>query len=355
MASVEFKYLSAELYRHPGEREARARLEKIPGFKKALGVLIDNSGIQAERQAQIASTVRVGPGVYPELADVWNGVQQQFGLNGIPLHVAGRMPQSVQLCGGSDHPSVILGGGLLSSLPKDEMTALLAMQAGSIRLGNADLMAASDFSRWFMDFYGIAGAPAVLPAWGLENWRRHALFSADRAASLALGSPDGVLALLAREAGAGEKTWGGLARPDDLRLQGVEALSLQGDWSNSRLRRFVLAMNRQNTVALIRRVDMLDWFASGAPARILAGDMTEPEGTGSAGAAATAEEDKDPALAYWGEFAGQPQDDRVGGAAREIFGSALSELRDKAEKGLGSFLKAGEAFWNVLQEENKKN
>lgn len=354
MADVEFKYLNAELYRHPGERAARARLEKFPGFKKAVDALIDYSGIEAERQAEIASMIRVGPGVYPVLADLWNGLQQQFGLNGIPLHIAWDLPQPIILRGGNDHPSVVLDSRMLESLPEREMSALLAMQVGSIRLGNADLVAACDFSRWFMDFYGIAGAPAALPAWGLENWRRYALFSADRAASLAHGDPEAVIALLARFAGAGEKAWGGIAQPDDLRLQGIEALSLQGDWSNSRLRRFALAMNRQNNVSLIRRIDLLDWFGTGAPARILTGEMTEPEGSRIDPAAATADaaEDKDPALAYWGEFAGQPQDE--GGPMQDMLGSAVNELRDKAEKGLGSFFKAGEAFWNVLKEESKK-
>lgn len=353
-SKVEFKYLNPELYRHPAEREARAKMEKVPGFRKALDLLTDNTGIKAERQAEIASMAHVGPGVHPVLNDMWNDIQNGFGLNGIPLHLAWNNPQPCSLRGGNDNPSVILDSRLLDDLPENEMFALLAMQAGSIRLGNATLLSASDFMRWFMDFYGIAGAPAALPAWGLENWRRQAMFSADRAAALLQGDAEAVSALLLRLGGAGGKGWGGVTKTDDLRVQGLEALSLESDWSNNRVRRFALAMNRQNTVALIRRVDLLDWFSGGAPGRILAGEMTEPESLKRDADAGAQSKDgvKDPSLAYWGEFAGccDSEAEEKGGSANK----AMTDLMDMANKGLSSFMKAGEAFWTTLTDNMKK-
>jgi hypothetical protein len=358
MADVEFMSLNAELYRHPGERAARARLEKIPGFKKAVDALFGYAGNEAERQVEAASMVRVGPGVYPVLGEMWKDIRRQFGLGDVPLSIGWNMPSPCALRGGDDRPGIVLDSRMLDDLPEREMFALLAMQAGSLRLGNAALIAACDFSRWFLDFYGIAGAPAALPAWGLENWRRYALFSADRAAALVNGDPEAVVALLDRFAGAGEKRWGGIVKPDDLRIQGIEAMSMQGDWSNSRLRRFVLAMNRQNSVALIRRADILDWFASGTPARILSGEATGPEGAKIDPAAVGQEADKDPSVAYWGEFAGtgggEERDAGAASAASSAASAALGDLRDMAEKGVSSFFKAGEAFWNVLTEETRK-
>ena len=348
-SAIEFKYINVELYRHPGEREARARMEKIPGFAKALAMLTDNSGNKAERQAEIASMARVGPGVYPVLNDMWNDVQNLFGLSGVPVHIGWNCPQPWSLRGGNDSPGIVLDSGLLESLSENEMLALLGTQAGSIRLGNATLLAAADFMRWFIDYYGIAGAPAMLPAWGIENWRRQALFSADRAAALSQGDPEGVSALLCRLAGAGGKVWGGISKADDLRVQGLEALSHQSDWSNSRMRRFALAMNRQNNVALIRRIDLLDWFSGGAPARILSGEMTEPEGAKRDMGADASSGVVDPSLAYWGEFAGSGQEKEGADSSNRI-----NEFKEMAEKGLSTFMKAGEAFWNTLMENNKK-
>ncbi len=354
MTNVECKDLNAGLYRHPGERAARGRMEKIPGFKKAVDVLVGYAGSEAERQAEAASMVRAGPGVYPVLADMWSDLLRRFGLGAVPLSVGWFMPSPCALRGGNDRPAVVLDSRMLDILPEREMFALLAMQTGSIRLGNATLIAACDFSRRFLDAYGIAGAPAALPAWGLENWRRCALFSADRAAALACGDPEAVVALLDRFAGAGEKSWGGVAKPDALRLQGIEALSMQGDWSNSRLRRFVLAMNRSNNVALIRRSDLLDWFASGIPAKILSGEMTEPEDAETDPAAGGRGVDKDPSVAYWGEFAGANRGEEQDGNSLSAASAALGDLRDMAEKGVNSFFKAGEAFWNALTEEAGK-
>ena len=342
--NIEFKYINPELYRHPGETEARKRLEKIPGFNKALDMLSDGAAVKAERQTEIASMVRVGPGVYPVLNTLWNDLQSLFGLSGVPLHIAYGLPQAWALRGGNDHPTVVIDSKSLDALPEREMTALLSMQAGLIRLGNATYLAAADFMRWFMDFYGIAGAPAALPSWGIENWRRYAMFSADRAAALSAGDPEAMAALLARISGAGNSSWGGVSEPDALRIQGIEALSHERDWSNNRLRRFALAMNRQNNVGLIRRLDLLDWFSSGVPARILTGEMTAPESAVSdAGAEADAGVSVDPGLAYWGEFASCDDDCKESGGP-------VADLREMAERGLNSFWKAGEAFWKTFQD-----
>ena len=345
-STVEFKYINPELYRHPGEREARNRLEKIPGFAKALEMMSEGAGAKAERQAEIASMVRVGPGVYPVLNDFWNDTQKLFGLQGIPLHIAFESPQPWTIRGGNDHPCLIIDGKWLDVLLEREMAALLAMQAGSIRLGNATYLAAADVLRWLSDFSGIAGAPAAMLSWGIENWRRQALFSADRAAALAQGDPEAVASLLTRLAGAGSLAWGGVSEPDRLRLQGIEALSLDKDWSNSRWRRFAMAMNRQNSVALIRRLDLLEWFADGDPAKILSGAKTDPDSPKPASDAGAKAGDADPGLAYWGEFA----HNQGGGEGCDNQRCPMTELMGMAEKGWNTFWKAGESFMKSLQD-----
>ncbi len=297
---------------------------------------------------------RAGQGVYPKLHELWLSVQERFGLSGIPLHIWRGAPRPALLRGGNAQPVVVLDADLLTALPEREMEALLLTQAGSVRLGNATLVSAADMVRWFLDYYGIVGAPVVLPAWGLENWRRYALFSADRAAALALGGPEAVFAWLERSAGAAENAWGGVPRPDDLRVQGLEAVSRQDEWSGSKMmRRLALAMRRGNTVSLVRRVDLADWFATGMPAKVLSGEISDPE-------QADVNAGGDPSAAYWGEFAGCCGDDEeeepsgVAGVAAQAASQAFGELKDSAEKGLGTLFRAGEAFWTTLTENGKK-
>lgn len=344
--TIEFKYINPELYRHPGEREARERLQKLPGFAKALEMTAEGAGGRAERQAEISSMTRVGPGVYPVLHDLWLDILNRFGLNAVPLHIAFDFPQPWTIHGGDEDPRIILDQKWLDVLPEPEMSALLAQMAGSIRLGNASFIAYADFLRWLSDFSGIASAPAAVVSWGMENWRQYALFSADRAAALSMGDPEAVAALLERLAGAGSRSWGGISQPDNLRLQGIEALSLGRDWSKSRWRRFALAMNRQNNVSLTRRLDILDWFSAGDPARILSGEQTEPSAAsqpsdpGIIGDSAT-----DPGLAFWGEFANSgAEDDECGKKS-----TSVGDLVELAEKGVNSFWKAGEAFLRTFQ------
>ena len=361
-AATEFKHINPELYRHPEEREARDRLKKIPGFARALEIMLHGPICKAERQAEVASMARVGTGVYPVLAGMWNGILERFGVKPAPLFIAfeAAYPWSIQ--GGKENPSLILDGKYLDILNAKEMEALLAGQAGSIRLGNADYLAAADFVRQLTDFSGIAGAPAAVLAWGLENWRRRATFSADRAAALAMGDPGGVTALLDRISGAGNGTWGGIADPGSLRLQGIEALSLDRDWANDRWLRFAMAMNRRNQSGLIRRLDLLDWFAGGDPARILAGQIQDIPDVKAAGDSEDESlprtgEDSDPGLAFWGEFAGGQTGSRAAGECpfpkNPNTRCPMAEVMGMAEKGWNGFWKAGEAFLRTFQDKDQ--
>lgn len=367
---VDFKNINPELYRHPGEREALAGLAKIPGFAKAVAMMSEAGSGQADRQAVVASMLRVGPGAHPVLAELWNKTLALFGLGNVPLYVAFHLPQPWSVRGGNDNPFLVLSADLLDSLPEREMAALLATQAGAIRLGNATHLGAADFLRWLADFSGLFGAPAAMLGWGVENWRRYAAFSADRAAALALGDPGPVVALLERLSGGGSRAWGDIANPDSLRLQGIEAKSFGDDWSNSRWRRFILAMNRQNQVGLVRRLDLLDWFASGEPARILRGETTIPPHEGqtahhfsSGGAKPDAEPEEDSGLAFWGNFAapgsGAADADPSGCncPAAALFGMKscpMASMMGAAGKGLDTFKKAGEAFFKTVQDTLRK-
>ncbi|MDR3078384.1 MAG: hypothetical protein LBV15_06445 [Planctomycetota bacterium] len=327
--------LDPELYRHPDERRARERLEKIPGFAKGMARLTEIGGGQAESRAEIASMIRIGPGVYPRLHDIWRAALARFGLEYSPLQVAPGLAEPWTLRG-RDRPALILDQSLLEGLSETAMAAFLALRAGSIRLGHVPYLSAADLLRRLWDFSGLAAVPVAMLAWGLESWRHAALFSADRAAALSLGGPEAVADLLARLAGAGGSGWGGVTDPEALRLQGIEALSLENDWANSRWRRFAMAMNRQNHAALIRRLDLLSWFAGGAPACILAGGIPEPETGGAA-------EREEPGPALWGAFAGSPEDDCQG-----FDGQILPELTEAMEKGWSAMRQAGEAIWHSL-------
>jgi hypothetical protein len=336
--------IDPERYRHPDDRQALGRLEKIPGFAKGMATLAEILGGQAERRGDIASMIRVGTGVYPRLHDLWNATQKRFGLGNTPLHLAFRPDQPWSFQGGGEARILVLDQDWLETLPPAEMAALLAMRAGDIRLGNAGRLAATDALRRIQDFSGLAALPAAMLFWGLENWRRAAMFSSDRAAALSFGEAGPVADLLLRLAGAGGRAWGGIADPDAPRLQGLEAVSLERDWGNSLLRRFALAMNRQNNGALIRRLDILSWFAAGTPARILSGDPPEAETEAAAAEDdATGWEGSKPA--FWGAFVGLPDDPREG---RTDADPGQPNLAEAVEKGWSALREAGEALWRSL-------
>lgn len=342
MSEPAMRNIDVELYRHPSERECAARLARIPKFQTLLDAAAAHIGGKAERQAEIASMVRVSNGVYPRLGEIWRETLDGFGIVDAPLHVGYLDVHPWTVRGDDRNPRAIVSSIMLDTLPEDEMSALLAMIAGGFRLGHARYVAVCDFLRRALDFAGIAGAPAAMLAWGFENWRRAAAFSADRAAALAIRDPQPVLSLLERLAGAKCRSWGGVAETERLRLQGLEASAWKDDWGTGRWQRFAMEMNRKNTAPLVRRLDLAEWTSGGRYRAILAGEPVEPE---AAAPHPEPEDMADPSLAFWGEFAPPRDGEEGGGEGTGGLGEAAGDLRDAAEKGMRSVFKAGEAFW----------
>lgn len=328
--------INPDLYRHPLERQAARRLRGVPGLTALLGRVSGTLGMQTGHKALTASLTRVAPGVYGELHALWEQTEAAFGLGTMDLYVGPAGADPWQLAGGAANPVVVLDQAMLV-LPHDEMHALLAGAAGAVRLGHADRLAAAGALRRFLDFSGIAGAPAAVFLWAMEEWRHYAELSCDRAAALCLGSAQPVLALLARLAGAGSGAWGGVCTPDSLRLQGIEARALLGDWSAGRWQRFSMAMDRRNTFALVRRVELEEWHAGGAPERIMSGTEAAP-------AEAPDAADPDPAPAFWGEFAAP------GAAERPEPRDMARDFADLAGRGMEAVRRAGESFLRALEE-----
>ncbi|MDR1534772.1 MAG: hypothetical protein LBU64_06695 [Planctomycetota bacterium] len=343
--NILFSHVNPELYRHPDERKAKARLDKIPGFARGAAKLAELAGGPAERRGVIASLARVGPGVYPRLHDLWNETLERFGLGSSPLYVSFAREQSWSLQDWGGLPALILDSDWLDLLTRDEMGVFLAMRAGDIRLGNARYLAAADYLRRLRDFSGLAAIPAFMWSWGLENWRRAAMFSADRAAALSLGDGERVAAFLAKLSGAGSLAWGSLSDPEALRLQGLEAISLEQDWSNHLARRFAMVMNRRRGGFLARRLDLLAWFAEGVPQKVLSGELREfvpdPSPAGE-------DERIDSGPAFWGAFAGAP-----GGDAAAEPGRSRPDLAGAIEKGWETFRQVGESLWHSLDSGGK--
>ncbi|MDR3210598.1 MAG: hypothetical protein LBU79_01630 [Planctomycetota bacterium] len=331
--------LDPGLWRHPGEDQALGSLKKAPGFDRLLSLMSAHGSGKAERMVETASFLKAGKGIYPRLAQRWDECLAAFGVGEIPLHLVHRQEKGWQIRYDAQGARVILAADLLDSLPETEMTALLAGLAGGLKLGSAVNLAAVDFLRWFRDFSGLAGAPAAMLAWALENWRCYALMSLDRAAALATGEAD-VRHLLVRLAGGGHAAWGGITDPDAPRRQGLAAEAYRDDWNNSHWRRFTAALNRENTGTLLRLADLANWFASGAPAKIAAGTPLE---------AADQPSPREPGPAFWGEFAPPPPE--ADGGERADWLALAGEWGKMAEKGLSAFFRAGESF---LQDWRKK-
>lgn len=145
--ALKMRDIDPESYRHPGEREARRRIHAMPGLAGFLDLAAGCADGAAGRQAEIASMARISEGVYPRLDELWKGMEDDFGLRGVAVHIAFASPEPWTMGGDGKKPLVTLSSRLLDELLAGDMRTLLAMIAGAIRLGNAGFHATSDFLR----------------------------------------------------------------------------------------------------------------------------------------------------------------------------------------------------------------
>ena len=196
--------ISPLAWEHPSDAAAMAALRAIPGLDRAIGATFGQLNERAGGSRMLGDdAVRVSASSHPRLHRIWREVR-------VSLDATGDWPLYVRPMGGvnaattgMDNPMVLVSAEALRQLHDGTLRALLGHELGHILSGHIRYKTA------FMLLASLGTTTLTLgwtlPAYAslfavLRAWDRASELSADRAALLATGDLDSIVAPLAGHA-----------------------------------------------------------------------------------------------------------------------------------------------------------
>jgi Zn-dependent protease with chaperone function len=277
--------ISSKAYEHPADRAATAALGAVPMLDQVVRKLIEMQYERALRQSFLASSVKLGPDQMPSVWRSWERVLARLDLNDpYDLYVT-QWPLANAFTIGSDKPIVVLNSELVGLLDEDEMTTVLAHEAGHIlsdhvlyRTALLILLRVSGAARLPL----LAGLPLMAVRTALMEWARATELSCDRAATLVNRDPL-VTCRTLMVLGAGIPS--SQLNVDAFMVQAGE----YAEWDSSfdRMSRFFSELGLTHSYPVRRATEVQDWVRSGDYNRIVAGeypkrsDPVDPRGEAS--------------------------------------------------------------------------
>lgn len=177
---------------HPLDLAARQQLEKIPGLqlaaKKYRSVIAD----RRDRALLLSNAIRLGPDQVADYYQLLPPICEAFGIEQPELYLAAGPANAMTL--GHSRPCVVLHNELLSTLPPEEIQAVLAHECGHILAEHVlyRQMAMTVFSG-VETLGGRFGTVVSLFSEPLKaallDWYRKSELTADRAAVMFMGGP----------------------------------------------------------------------------------------------------------------------------------------------------------------------
>jgi Zn-dependent protease with chaperone function len=267
---VKLTQISSLAWEHPADTAALNTLRALPGFDEIVRKVAGAIGERGIRHIFTANAVRVGPLQRPKLDHLWSEVLDTFDWDKRPQLYITQTPIVNAMAVGFDDPFVVVNSGAVRLLERDEMRDVLAHELGHIVSGHVTYSTLANL----LILAGISSLPfpvglGLLPfRLALLEWYRKAELSSDRAGLL--GTQD-----LERSMMVYLKLAGGLPGDDKISLdeflkQAAEYETTGNLWDNV-LKLFNTA-GRDHPFATVRVAELQRWVASGAYARIVAGD-----------------------------------------------------------------------------------
>jgi Zn-dependent protease with chaperone function len=196
--------ISPLAWEHPTDAAALATLRGIPGLDRVIGATLGRLNERAGGSRMLGNdAVQVTVDTHPRLHGIWKQVRQTLDApDGWPLYVR-PMGGINAATTGMDRPKVLVSEEALRQLHDGTLRAILAHEvghilSGHIRFKSAFLMLASMGTATLTLGWTVPAYAALFAA--LRAWDRASELSADRAALLATGDIDAIVAPLSGHA-----------------------------------------------------------------------------------------------------------------------------------------------------------
>jgi Zn-dependent protease with chaperone function len=267
---MRFPGISSRAFEHPTDRGALVLLRAVPGFDAVLKAVAGAINDRAERLLYLSSAVRVGPGQYPELAELRDECVSTLDLPEVPELYVFRSPEATAMTIGMDRPFIVLSTGLVDLLDLDGLRFTIGHEMGHVLSGHAvyrtmllRLIRLTQSMAWMP--IGYWGMRAIVAA--LREWFRKSELSCDRAGLLCGQDPQAALRVHVQLAGALD--------PDRVHIPSFlrQAHEYQAvpDIRDSVLKLLQL-VDSPHPMAVVRAAELQKWAASDGYRAILSGD-----------------------------------------------------------------------------------
>ena len=320
MAATPLPQISSTAWEHPADRAALNTLRQLPGFDEIVRKVAGFFGERGLRHLFLANAVRCGPTQHPRLYHMLREVCEVLDVTDVPDLYVTQTPFVNAGAVGFDRPFIVMNTGTILALAEDEQRIVLAHEVGHIASGHmtyrtlAVIVSTVGFSA--LPFLaGVALMPFQL---ALLEWSRKAELSCDRASLLAVQDTTVAMRTFFRLAGGSIEP--GQGDLDAFLRQAAEYESEGSAWDS--LLKAINTAFREHPFNTVRAAELQRWVASGAYARILAGEYPRRDG---AGPQQTYAEDVRGAADYYGQQARE-----TFGKVGDSFARAADAFRRKA-------------------------
>ena len=256
-------YIDASHYQHALDRQALDALKSIPGFTALLKAFMK---VYNERIVFITTKsthVQITPHQLSEYYYMLPPLCERLGIEVPALYLANDVTMNAYTTNESS-PIIVINSGTLQNCSNETIRAILAHECGHI--------ASHHVLYHSMGSLIMSGAASVLPGVGglvgvglqaaYLAWSRASEFTADRAAAIALGSPDAVETMCVELAGG----WSQLGLDIDKELFMNQAAeyeqAIQGDSVSKAFEVVLYALEGTHPLNAYRALELRRWCGS---------------------------------------------------------------------------------------------
>ena len=253
-------YIDASHYQHDLDRQTLDALRSIPGFTPLLKAFMKAYNERIVFFTTKSTHIEITPHQLSEYYDMVPPLCERLGIEVPTLYLANDVTMNAYTTNESS-PIIVINTGTLQNCSKETIRAIFAHECGHI--------ASHHVLYHSMGSMIMSGAAAVLPgvgglvSVGLQAaylaWSRASEFTADRAAAIALGSPDAVEDMCVELAGG----WSQLGLDIDKELFMNQASeyeqAIQGDSVNKAFEVVINALEGTHPLNAYRALELRRW------------------------------------------------------------------------------------------------
>ncbi len=243
-------------FMHPNDQKALAALKAIPGFDALSKALMKNFNEKQFRILNLSCRIRLSETQLPEIYELLPPICEKLGIDVPELYLENN-PTPNSYTYGDSSPFVVVTSGLLATLDKEDVRAVLAHECGHIACHHTVYTTMGSLLLASVPIPGVSQALRL----AFDYWRRCSEFSADRAAAFVLGSAEPMVQALTRLAGGANNLPYKINEKEFL-TQAQEYKDYVGSSTWNKTLDALVTAGQSHPLTAVRAMELRDWCST---------------------------------------------------------------------------------------------